>query len=146
MAVYVISYQQRSTRQDYRSLIEELERCSSWWHYLDDTWLVNTEESATQLYNRLAPYLEGSDSVLIVSAGKDVQGWLPDDAWKWIERELLGTHQPKASVMPDARSSPLPDDRLVKSSERSQIKKDGHRPSYPHIGFPNTRPRTARLD
>ena len=146
MAVYVISYQMRGTRQDYRSLIEELENCSSWWHYLDDTWLVNTGESATELYNRLAVYLESSDSILIVSAGKDVQGWLPDDAWKWIERELVGTHQLKASVTSDTRGSPMPADRIVGSSGRSQIKDGGHRPSYPHIGFPNPRPRTARID
>ena len=146
MAVYVVSYQLRSTRQDYRGIIEELESCSSWWHYLDDTWLVNTEESATELYNRLASYFESGDSVLIVEAGKDVQGWLSDDAWKWIERELLGTPQPKASVMSDTKSSPLPADRLVKSRERRQIKKGGHRPGYPHIGFPNPRRRTARLD
>lgn len=144
MAVYVISYQLRSTRLDYRDLIEELERCESWWHYLDDTWLVNTEESATQLYNRLAPYLEGSDSILIVSAAKDVQGWLPDDAWKWIERELVGTHQPKSSVMPGLRSSPPPSGMLERSGGRSHLKEGGHRSSYPHVGFPNPRPRTAR--
>jgi hypothetical protein len=146
MAVYVISYQLRSTRLDYRGLIEEMERCPSWWHYLDDSWLVNTEENATQLYNRLAPYLEGGDSILIVQAGKDIQGWLPDDAWKWIERELVGAHQPRASATPAARSSPPRAGIVDRRSERSHIKEGGHRPAFPGVGLPKPRPRTARPD
>ena len=101
MAVYVVSYELRNTSLDYRNLFEELERSAGWWHYLDNTWLVSTDESATQLYNRLAPYLDGGDSLLIVQAGRDVQGWLPDDAWKWIERELVGVAREVVSKNPD---------------------------------------------
>jgi len=39
---------------------------------------------------RAACHLDANDSVPVIQAGADVQGWLPKEAHKWIVRELLG--------------------------------------------------------
>ena len=89
MRVYVVSYDLRKPGKDYKGLSDELQRSPGWWHYLDSTWLILTSESADQLYNRLRVNLDGNDSILIVQAGTDVQGWLPEEAHKWIQQHLL---------------------------------------------------------
>ena len=88
--VYVVSYDLRKPGQDYKNLFDELQTSLGWWHFLDSTWLIATSESANELYNRLRTHLDRDDSILVIQAGADRQGWLPKKAWEWIERELLG--------------------------------------------------------
>jgi len=88
MRVYVVSYDLRKPGKDYKGLSDELQRSPGWWHYLDSTWLIVTSESAAELYNRLIPHLDEGDSILVIQAGSDRQGWLPKDAWTWIQQNL----------------------------------------------------------
>lgn len=88
MRVYIVSYELRK-KKNYTGLHEQLKASEGWWHYLDSTWLIATQEDANQLYNRLAPHLDREDSILIIQAATDMQGWLPKEAWDWIGRELL---------------------------------------------------------
>lgn len=90
MKVYIISYRLQS-KKDYTGLYEQLEALPDWWHYLESTWLVATEQNANQLYNLMRPHLDQEkDDILIIQAGTDMQGWLPKDAWEWIHRNFLG--------------------------------------------------------
>ena len=86
--VYVVSYDLRKPGKNYIGLTEQLQASPRWWHYLTSTWLIATSESATQLYNRLVPHLDKGDSILIIEAGNRIQGWLPKDAWEWIQKEI----------------------------------------------------------
>lgn len=86
--LYVVSYDLRKPGKDYKGLSEELQRSPRWWHYLESTWLIASSENASQLYNHLASHLDGGDSILIIQAGNNIQGWLPEEAWKWIKQEL----------------------------------------------------------
>jgi len=88
MAVYVVSYDLRKPGRDYKGLSEVLQSSPSWWHYLESTWLIVTSESAGELYNRLVSHLDEGDSILVIQAGSDRQGWLPKDAWTWIQQNL----------------------------------------------------------
>jgi hypothetical protein len=88
--VYVVSYDLRKPGRDYKGLFDELQASPGWWHFLEATWLIATSQSANELYDRLRVHLDGSDSILIIQAGTDMQGWLPKEAWEWIQRELLG--------------------------------------------------------
>ena len=89
MNVYIVSYELRE-KKNYTGLFEQLRASPGWWHYLGSTWLIATQENANQLYNRLSPHLDTKDSILVIQAGTEMQGWLPQDAWEWIGRELLG--------------------------------------------------------
>ena len=86
--VYVVSYDLRKPGRDYTGLFEEIKRSRAWWHYLESTWLVSTNENANSIYTRLAPHLDENDSIIIIQAGTDRQGWLPKKAWEWIQQEL----------------------------------------------------------
>lgn len=88
--LFVVSYDLRKPGQDYSGLLEQLKNSGAWWHYLDSTWLINTSDSAAELYNRLAPHLDRGDSLLIIEAGRNIGGWLPEKAWKWIQDAIPG--------------------------------------------------------
>lgn len=86
--VYVVSYDLRKPGRDYVGLTEQLQNSPRWWHYLGSTWLISTNESPDQLYNRLRAHLDKGDSILIIEAGNYIGGWLPKKAWEWIQQEI----------------------------------------------------------
>ncbi len=87
--IYIVSYTLRPKR-DATKIINALKASGGWAHYLDETWLISTQESAQELYNRLVPAFQKADSILIVAFKPDAnyQGWLPQDAWDWVKQNL----------------------------------------------------------
>ena len=88
MKTYVVSYDLKKPDKDYVGLINEIKNTYQWWHYLDSTWLVHSSESASAVFQRLHPYIDKDDYILIIEAGRDRQGWLPEKAWKWIKAKI----------------------------------------------------------
>jgi len=86
--VYVVSYDLSKPNRNYEDLYEELKKSGSWWHYLESTWLIYTNESASELYNRLSKHIDKDDRLLIIEAGRERQGWLPEKAWEWIRKHI----------------------------------------------------------
>lgn len=82
--IYVISYDLNKPGQDYAKLYDALKSFSSWWHYLGSTWLISTNNNATEIFNKLKSHLDNSDRILIIKADKDHNGWLKQEAWDWI--------------------------------------------------------------
>jgi hypothetical protein len=52
----------------------------------DNTWLIATDETAQELYDKLEPYLvkANSDRILIVKLTKEHQGWHAKSVWEWF--------------------------------------------------------------
>lgn len=88
--VYVVSYDLKSKDRDYDPLIEAIKRSPRWWHHLKSTWLVESSETAEQIWDRLAPFVSEEDNFLIIEVRKNYGGWLTEKAWGWIE-----SHVPK---------------------------------------------------
>jgi hypothetical protein len=92
--VYSVSYDLRTKGQpDYQGLIEELQGSPGWWHHLESTWLVATEETPDALWARLEPHVHQRDYVLIIEVRNYSQGWLPRQAWDWIN-SFVPTYPP----------------------------------------------------
>lgn len=91
MAVYCVSYDLHRPGQDYSKLIEELESSPDWWHYLESTWLISTNESPDQVWNRIGKHLDKNDRALIIQVGPNCQGWLPQEAYAWIRTKFAPT-------------------------------------------------------
>ena len=88
MKVFCVSYDLNKPGQNYNELIKELKDSQVWWHYLDSTWLIKTDESADNLSSRLKKHLDKNDNLLIIRVTKDYAGWLPKDAWDWIQKNV----------------------------------------------------------
>lgn len=88
MAIYCVSYDLNQAGQNYSGLYEELKKSPNWWHYLDSTWLIYTNETAFQLFGRLQSKIDNNDRVLIIRVTPDYSGWLTQEAWDWIRSNL----------------------------------------------------------
>jgi hypothetical protein len=69
-------------------LYQELKRCRSWWHYLDKTWLISTQETLDQVDKRLRQHLGPTDKLLILKFHGEYAGTLPEEAWGWMEERM----------------------------------------------------------
>ena len=88
MSAFSINYDLKAPGRDYGGLYEAIKQSGKWWHYLDSTWIVITNESPLQVWNRLAKHIDKNDFMLIIEVRDNVQGWLPKDAWAWIRANV----------------------------------------------------------
>ncbi len=86
MNKYLITYDLKNKSiKDYSSLFRALKVIGPWWHYLDSTWIIKTDLKASQIWDHLASHLSTNDNLLIIKIDTgDKWGWLPKDAWAWL--------------------------------------------------------------
>ena len=86
--IYMVTYTlQPWLLRDTTAIDRELQRLPNWSHWMNNTWLISTDEVADVLYARLQGKFLETDRLLIASldAQSDFAGWLPQEAWDWIE-------------------------------------------------------------
>lgn len=88
MTVYCVSYDLNKSGQNYAALYNELKASLSWWHQLDSTWLIHTNESADQLSSRLLRHLDQNDRLLVIKVVRPYQGFHTEQAWQWIRQHV----------------------------------------------------------
>lgn len=84
--IYSIQYDLNRPGQNYADLHAAIKSCGAWWHYLDSSWLVDTTLTASGIWTRLSPHIDKNDNMLIIGVTRDFAGWLPQDAWSWINQ------------------------------------------------------------
>jgi hypothetical protein len=84
--MYLVAYALNPARVPPTDLITQLHAPREWWHYIDHTWILSTSESVNEVHNRLIKTLTTADRLLVVqvTAVATSQGWLPEEAWDWI--------------------------------------------------------------
>jgi hypothetical protein len=88
MKAYCVSYDLKAPNRDYTRLYGELKKSRHWWHYLESTWLIVTDESPAELWERYAPHIDQNDRLLIIEVRDNVKGWLTKKAWDWIHSNV----------------------------------------------------------
>jgi len=88
MTAYSITYDLKTPGRDYNGLYEAIKASGKWWHYLDSTWIVITNETSQQIWERLEKSVDKNDFVLIIEVKRNSFGWLPKDAWDWINTNV----------------------------------------------------------
>ena len=90
MRMLLITYDLKAKNKSYEPLFSAIKATGEWWHYLRSTWLVYTEQTVQQVADSLNQHLsqESSDYLLVVEVKKSHQGWLPKDAWAWMNSKL----------------------------------------------------------
>jgi hypothetical protein len=85
--ILLVSYDLKAPGRDYESLYEVLKSASSWWHYLESTWLLYTSESVKNWADRIKGAIDENDNFIVVDITKrERQGWLEKEAWDWISK------------------------------------------------------------
>lgn len=85
--IVLVTYDLKQPDRNYDALYAAIKQSGTvWWHYLESVWLIRTEMTPAQCFDRIHPNMDENDSLFIVDIShKPHQGWLPKDAWEWIK-------------------------------------------------------------
>ena len=87
--IYLISYKLKNAiSRDNSILNDTIKNLGVWWHYLDTTWLIHTNNhNASQIADIIHSNMQEGDRLFVVQIdGQQRNGWLPREAWEWIKR------------------------------------------------------------
>lgn len=77
MAVYLIGYDLNKSGKNYDGLIAKIKEVSVlWWHHLDSTWLITSNNGAVAIRDALRPFVDGDDELLVAAISKGNAAWL----------------------------------------------------------------------
>jgi hypothetical protein len=89
MATLLVSYDLKTPGADYNGFYDVLKECPAWWHHLESTWFVVTNDTPDELYDKLEQHLRPADNLIILTVhAAPRQGWLQKRAWKWLDKHL----------------------------------------------------------
>lgn len=84
--VYMITYDLISAGQRYNELISAIKGASNgcWCTYWKSSYLIQSPLSPSQIADRLKPYLDSNDRLIVIEVKRNYEGWLTDDEWSYI--------------------------------------------------------------
>lgn len=85
---YIVCYDLKQPVASYKRFFDELNKSYRWWHYLTSTWIVLRYETLAELGPKLRPLIFQGDFMLIMPAKGPADGWLPKEAWAWIQANV----------------------------------------------------------
>jgi hypothetical protein len=92
MKSYLIGYDLNMPRanDDYKDLIAEIKSLSNtWWHNLDSTWIIKTDQTAEYIRDTLKPYLDSGDELLVARlSGEGAWAGFKADGSSWLMENL----------------------------------------------------------
>ena len=84
--ILLVSYDLNKPGKDYPTLYDVLKSGLSWWHYLDSTWVIYTNESTDTWEKKIKAAVDQNDHFIIVDITRRARnGWLPKKAWEWLD-------------------------------------------------------------
>lgn len=86
--LYLVTYDLKNKEKDYNNLYESIKNAGvSWWHYFESVWLIQTNSSIAECFNKIHSTMDDDDLLFIVEVTRQLrQGWLPQKAWDWIKQ------------------------------------------------------------
>lgn len=88
MSVYLIGYDLNKQGKDYTGLINEIKKYGTWWHHLDSTWLIKTNETTMSVFQKLKPHVDENDNLIVIEVTKNFTVWLTEEARKWMNENI----------------------------------------------------------
>jgi len=82
--VLLITYDLNRPGQNYTSLHEEIKKAGTWWHHLESTWIIETDLTPKQWYERLVSHIDRNDNLIVFEITSNYYGWAPKEAWDWL--------------------------------------------------------------
>lgn len=89
---YFITYDLNKAGQDYENVIQAIKSASdgAWCTYWESSYLIRSNyQSAQEVSDKITKYLDSNDSLLVIEVINNTQGWLPKDAWKYINETIF---------------------------------------------------------
>ena len=94
MAIFMVSFDLHED-EGYEKLTDALERYPSYWHCLNSTWLIVSDDTAPEISRNLRKHILKDDKLLVMRYGKNLRGRGASASWVGFEdacRDWLSTH------------------------------------------------------
>jgi hypothetical protein len=89
MSTYLVCYDLNKPGQDYSDLIEAIKAYGTWWHHLDSTWIIQTNQTAQQIRDNLVAHIDSNDELLVVkSSGEGAWSGFNAKGSQWLKDNL----------------------------------------------------------
>lgn len=85
---YIVSLGLTEPSQRYEPLYAVLRQSPKWFNYMSGTWIVVRQETLVDFAAKIRPLIFTNDRLLVMPAKGPGDGWLPKDAWDWINNEV----------------------------------------------------------
>lgn len=90
--VLLVTYALRTSEKDYNPFFQALQQQGEWWHFIESTWLISTKRTPQEVYSAVVGNITTSDALMIVPITRPYWGYLPKEAWDWIDKHLPPAH------------------------------------------------------
>lgn len=90
--VYMITYDLNREGQDYENVIKAIKDASTgvWCSFWKSSYLIKSNlKTANAVFDKIKPYLDGNDSVLVIEVANNKQGWLSKKQWEYIDNSIF---------------------------------------------------------
>ena len=84
--VLLIAYELQDKTKDVSALHNAIKSAGTWWHHLENVWIIQTDKSAEDWAKKLYKHITKSDHLLVVRVDREMHGWLPERAWEWLDK------------------------------------------------------------
>jgi hypothetical protein len=90
VAAYMITYDLNAAGQNYSKVIDAIkDSASAWCSYWKSSYLIKSNLSPDQIVDKIKPYLDSNDRLIVIEVKNNYQGWLSEKQWKWIRENIF---------------------------------------------------------
>lgn len=87
MSAYMISYDLHAPTNNRKDVEDTIESLGAWCKYLTTTYLVKSSLTLSQIQSEVSAQLDSNDAMIIAKV-TDINGWLSNDKWNWINNNI----------------------------------------------------------
>jgi len=69
--VLMVGYDLNRPGQEYGDLMEAIKGYGTWWHHLDSTWFIETDDSPSEVREHLQQFIDNGDELLVIQAARN---------------------------------------------------------------------------
>lgn len=89
--VYLITYDLNSPASSHKEVQNAIKKvASSWCSFWKGAYLIRSGLPSGQIVEAIKPCLDDTDRLFIAESTGNFQGWLTDEQWKFVERNIYG--------------------------------------------------------
>lgn len=88
MNTYMISYDLNSPTKNRTAVEDSIKSLGSWCRYVSTTFLVSSSKNVDDVQDIVTKHLDSNDSMIICKVQKPIKGWLSQDQWDWIHKNI----------------------------------------------------------
>lgn len=87
MAVLLVTYDLDKPGQNYKDILEAI-KSYPWARLSESSYAIRTNQSPQDMFGRLKAFLDGNDSLYVVTMKKPYAGYGPKEVIEWLDGYL----------------------------------------------------------